>query len=188
MDIPLIKTKRLYLTLPEPHRASDVADYFVRNRGHLHTTMPTRPPAYFTVPYWADRLSEHLHDYREDRSACLVVFDRRTDAVVGTCFFTQILRGPYQGCFLGYSMDGQREGQGLMTEAVRAALRWAFEALDLHKINAGHLPDNHGSAKVLAKLGFERIGVAPKELILHGQWRDHVLTRLLNPAWQGRFE
>ena len=188
MSVPYIKTKRLYLTLPDPHRAADVADYFIRNRAHLHATMPTRPPAYYTTSYWADRLDEHLQDFRDDRNVNFMVFDRRTDAVVGTCFFSQILRGPYQGCFLGYSMDGEREGQGLMTEAVRAALKWAFETLDLHKINAGHLPDNHGSAKVLAKLGFEGYGVAPGELLLHGKWEDHVQTRLLNPDWQGRFE
>jgi ribosomal-protein-alanine N-acetyltransferase len=50
----------------------------------------------------------------------------------------------------------------------------------LHRLQAAHLPENRRSAAVLARLGFEREGVARRYLFIHGEWRDHVVHALVN--------
>jgi ribosomal-protein-alanine N-acetyltransferase len=51
----------------------------------------------------------------------------------------------------------------------------AFGELGLHRLEAGTLPDNFGSQRVLEKNGFERFGLAHRFLLIAGEWRDHVL-------------
>jgi ribosomal-protein-alanine N-acetyltransferase len=45
----------------------------------------------------------------------------------------------------------------------------------LHRLEAGTLPDNFASQRVLEKNGFERFGLARRFLLIAGEWRDHVL-------------
>ena len=69
-----------------------------------------------------------------------------------------------------------------MHEALAAAISHTFETLELNRIMANYQPDNHRSEKLLRCLGFEREGLAKKYLKINGQWTDHVLTSLINPA------
>lgn len=98
-------------------------------------------------------------------------------------------RGPFHSARLGYQIDGTGEGRGLMHEALQAVIAHAFDELRLHRLEANHLPENERSARLLARLGFARIGLAPNYLFIDGAWRDHVLNQLVSPhfdpAWTG---
>ena len=103
--------------------------------------------------------------------------------VNGTLEFSQIARGPFQACYLGYGIGKRHEGKGLMYEGARAAIDYAFRDLNLHRIMANHLPDNHRSASLLQRLGFMRECIAKEYLRINGDWRDHVLNSLTNHNW-----
>jgi len=55
--------------------------------------------------------------------------------------------------------------------------------VQLHRIQAAHLQENSRSAAVLARLGFEREGLARRYLYIDGAWRDHIVTSIRNPAF-----
>ncbi|MCP6726359.1 GNAT family N-acetyltransferase, partial [Klebsiella pneumoniae] len=57
-------------------------------------------------------------------------------------------------CTLGYELARGRQGQGLMSEALRAALAWGFEHMELNRIEAQVHPDNQASLKLLERLDF----------------------------------
>src|SRR3546814_41098 len=82
---------------------------------------------------------------------------------------------------MGYQIDAECEGRGLMTEALRLAIDFMFARFGLHRIMANYIPDNHRSGRVLERLGFEKEGYARNYLFIDGAWRDHVLTALINP-------
>ena len=63
-----------------------------------------------------------------------------------------------------------------MREAAARMMRHAREALGFTRIDARYSVENAPSARLLARLGFERIGVAPRHAWLNGAWRDHVLV------------
>ena len=88
---------------------------------------------------------------------------------------TNIMRGAVQSAVLSYWVDRGHNGRGLATRAVAAVIDFAFGELDLHRLEAGTLPDNFGSQRVLEKNGFERYGLARRFLLIAGAWRDHVL-------------
>ena len=63
----------------------------------------------------------------------------------GEINLSSIQRGPFQNAYVGYWVDEERAGQGLMPEALVVLARFAFEELHLHRLfsitaeNAHHL-------------------------------------------------
>ena len=60
---------------------------------------------------------------------------------------------------IGYDLARRYWGQGIGSEAVRALLRFGFERMKLHRIEAYTIIDNHASVRMLQKLGFQLEGV-----------------------------
>ena len=76
---------------------------------------------------------------------------------------------------LGYALGIDYWGQGDMTEAVRAAVRFVFGQMGLDLISATCYPDNPASRRVLEKCGFQYEGVLHRaELLYNGQVKDHL--------------
>jgi [ribosomal protein S5]-alanine N-acetyltransferase len=186
-DLPqlFLTTPRLQLALLPPDSAARVLAYHVANRDHLGPVSPARPDNFFTVTWWRSRLAQDAEDWRRGMALRLFLLPREASAliapVVGSISLTDIRRGPLQCGELGFGLDHKHQGLGLMTEAVRGVCDHAFGALGLHRVQANHLPDNHRSASVLRRVGFEQEGVARESVLIEGRWRDHVLTALLAP-------
>jgi ribosomal-protein-alanine N-acetyltransferase len=62
-----------------------------------------------------------------------------------------------------------------MPVAVALACDHCLQTMRLHRIEIAIRPENVASLRVVEKLGFVRIGKAPRYLHIHGQWRDHLL-------------
>ena len=76
---------------------------------------------------------------------------------------------------LGYALGLDYWGQGYMTEAVRAVVRFGFGQMGLDLISATCYPDNPASRRVLEKCGFQYEGVLHRaELLYNGQVKDHL--------------
>jgi ribosomal-protein-alanine N-acetyltransferase len=97
----------------------------------------------------------------------------------GRLALTNIARGPFQSCQLGYWVAAEVNGRGVATAAVARIVRVAFGELGLHRIEAGTLVHNAASQRVLERNGFRRYGLAPRYLKIAGDWQDHVLYQLL---------
>ena len=69
-----------------------------------------------------------------------------------------------------------------MQEALSQAIGHAFLQLGLHRIMANTRTENRRSQALLQRLGFQQEGYARDYLKIDGQWRDHVLNALINPA------
>jgi len=180
---PILHGEQTTLRLPGEESAAAVLDYFVRNEPHHAFTSPLRAKDFYTEGFWRQRLVDNRREFEDDVSMRLFVFHRDASdgRVIGDCGFTQFVRGPMQACFVGYALDHECEGQGLMYDALRAALPYAFEKLGFHRIMAGYLPTNERSGNLLRRLGFTVEGYARDYLYIQGAWRDHVLTALTNP-------
>jgi RimJ/RimL family protein N-acetyltransferase len=87
-------------------------------------------------------------------------------------------------CEIGYALASRYWGQGMATEALRAAIRHGFDALDLNRIEADIDPRNIGSARVLEKLGFRKEGYMPERWIVFGEFADTVNYGLLKRYWE----
>lgn len=181
-DVPVIETERLLLTIPEWDAAPRMLAFVKENREHFAPWGPPEPAGYYTEEFWRDHLRLARRQFEQDVAMRLVIFlqDDAAGAVVGDCNFTNFVRGPFQASYLGYKISKRGEGQGLMHEALGAAINYAFERLRLHRIMANYVPTNERSGRLLRRLGFTVEGYARDYLIVGGEWRDHVLTSLTN--------
>ncbi len=182
MGIPrLVSTERLHLAIPGPADAGAVLHYFQRNEAHLGPWEPTRPPEFSTLGFWRGRLDRSLEEAAQGTSAryFLIRRDRGVkdpSRVIGTASFTNISGGAFYASFLGYGLDHQAEGRGLMFEALSALLPAVMDSCHLNRVMANYMPSNHRSGRLLERLGFEIEGFAKDYLFIDGAWRDHVLT------------
>jgi ribosomal-protein-alanine N-acetyltransferase len=182
--LPSIETHRTLLRLASLEDVQKIVDYYTQNESHLRAWDPSWPAEFLTVRYWEEKVRAHLKEFYEDRSVRFFVFggtDKKE--LIGTAEFTNIIRGPLQGCFLGYSLAKSSEGQGLMTEALQAAIQYLFKEKNIHRIQAGYLPENSRSGKVLEHLGFLKEAHVKNYLRFNNQWRDNILTSLTNKNW-----
>jgi ribosomal-protein-alanine N-acetyltransferase len=76
---------------------------------------------------------------------------------------------------LGYWTGERHANTGVMTDALQAAMGFARDELELHRLEAACLPANEPSIKLLARAGFEREGFAKDYLKINGRWEDHIL-------------
>ncbi len=187
MTDPLIVTAHLTLRLAVPDDVPTVLRYFAENPGHLASTSPLLPPDVLTEPYFQDQIARNQEEFTAGRSVRLFIFPRdEPDIVIGNLSLNNIVRGAAHYCDLGYSLAEVRQGQGLMSEAVAAAIGYAFADLGLHRVKAAYLPTNERSARLLRRLGFVVEGYARDYLLLQGRWQAQVLVGLINPAWHAR--
>jgi [ribosomal protein S5]-alanine N-acetyltransferase len=99
--------------------------------------------------------------------------------VVGVFNLSQIFHKGFQNAYLGYYGMKAYAGRGLMTEALRLAVAYAFRDLGLHRVEANIQPDNHASIALVRRAGFRREGFSPRYLQVGGVWRDHERWALL---------
>ncbi|MGN6319431.1 GNAT family N-acetyltransferase [Trinickia sp.] len=175
-------TDRLTLEPINVDFAYRVLDYHRDNRAHLQPWEPLRRAEFFTLDAMTARLRTMADCIATGEALHWVMFEGDFDVVIGECNFTNIVRGPFLACHLGYSIDHRREGKGLMREGLTAAIDYMFERVGLHRIMASYRPENLRSERLLRALGFEREGYARDYLKINGAWADHVLTSLINPA------
>jgi len=177
----LFETPRIQAFLLTKSYAKRLSSYYTENSDHLAPWEPLRPQNYNSVDSWAKRCGEFEEEFASGSALRILGFQTNAQKIAGVCNFTSISRGPFQACYLGYSIAKTSAGQGLMTEFVEAATNYAFAELDLHRIMANYVTENVRSARILEKLGFEKEGYAKSYLKIAGTWRDHVLTAKINP-------
>ncbi|MBA2938041.1 GNAT family N-acetyltransferase [Paenibacillus sp. CGMCC 1.16610] len=176
------KTDRMSLVRLDPTSSELVLDYVNRNRAFLKEWEIERNEQYYTNSYQADLLEKEVKLIED--GLLLKVWMLYEDRVIGSISLSNIVRGAFQSCHLGYRMDGSLVNRGLMTEGVQAMIDYAFEVVGLHRIEANIMPRNAASLMVVKKLGFYEEGLAFKYLKIHGVWEDHIHMVLRNTAME----
>jgi ribosomal-protein-alanine N-acetyltransferase len=177
---PIIDTERCILTLLTPEQAPLLLEYYDVNRQHLAPWEPLREPAFYTLEDTERRIRTALDLHAAGQAIHFAVLDTGASHVIGCVNFTNILRGVFQACTLGYSLAARQQHKGLMHEALQAGIAHMFGTVGLRRIMANYIEGNTRSAAVLDRLGFQREGLAKEYLCIAGRWQDHVLTSLIN--------
>lgn len=133
---------RLLLRAPSVALAPCVLDYQLRNREHFAPWDPSYPPDHFEPARVAERLLEGACAFTRGGAYRYWLSPREaTDRVVGQVHVSQLTRGAFQSAVLGYSLDAQHQGHGLMHEALLALIAEMFGPnVRLHRIQAAVRP------------------------------------------------
>lgn len=184
-DVFSIETDRLLLRILRPSYAPYVADYLIRNRDFHRPFHQKQEDLYFTAAEQKEYLRSDLNRYYDDRQYAFWISTKdKRDRIIGRLSFSSVIRGALSSCLVGYHLDKDEVGKGLMQEALRAGCEYMFEVQKLHRIQADIMPSNLRSQTTAEKCGFRRQGLNEKYMCIDGQWRDHYLYALINePDW-----
>lgn len=130
--------------------------------------------------YWAQR------SIANNTSIPLFLNRREDNTLLGAITLDNIRLGPAQAGTTGYWIGQAHARQGYMREAIAAVVHYAFNTLDLSRIEAGCLPENTPSRRLLEQCGYKYEGVAQSYLQINGRWRNHVLYANLRHDRRGK--
>jgi ribosomal-protein-alanine N-acetyltransferase len=144
---------------------------------------------YWDAPPWSERAQAERfiagckRMEQEGSGARLAIERAADDAFIGWCGFFK-WNPEYRSAGIGYCLDDTAWGQGFATEAAGAVLQWAFDILDLNRVQSETDTRNIPSARVLEKLGFIREGTLREDCIVNGEVSNSWVYGLLRREWK----
>jgi ribosomal-protein-serine acetyltransferase len=170
-----------HLRLWEADDAAELTGVIAANREHLATWLPWAETHGF-----ADAV-DHLEEKRlqveaNDGFEAAIVIDGRVGGVVGFHAVDWVNRSTS----IGYWLDADAEGRGLMTAAVTALLDHAFGEWDLHRVIIEVVVGNERSQAIPERLGFRQEAILREAKLVRGSHEDTRLYAMLAPEWAAR--
>jgi RimJ/RimL family protein N-acetyltransferase len=144
---------------------------------------------YWDAPPWrererAERFIGACRQMAEAGTGARLAVDRLSDETfIGWCGLTR-WNPVHRSASITYCLDESAWGHGYATEAARALLEWAFDTLDLNRVQTETDTRNAASARVLEKLGFLREGTLREDCVVNGEVSDSWVYGLLRRDWQ----
>ncbi|WP_113930066.1 GNAT family protein [Bacillus sp. P14.5] len=178
----MIEGREIFLKEFDEMDAVELLHLQAENKDFFEEFSMRRPSGFYTEKAQEERIRKFRRDKENDEGYNFGIYQKRENKLVGTINLFQVLRGSLQSAFIGYFMDRKQNGKGYTSEAVTMLVRYGFEDLNLHRIEAGVMPHNAASIRVLEKAGFHKEGLARKSVNINGKWEDHQVLAIINPA------
>ncbi len=156
------------------------------NRAFLTPWEPTWAADHLTRRAFTNRVYWAQRSISGGTAVPLFLIRREDNQLLGAITLDNIRRGPAMAGTAGYWIGEPFSRAGYMREALVAVVHYAFTALDLSRIEAGCLPENAPSRRLLESCGYKYEGVAQSYLQINGRWRNHVLYANLRHDRRGK--
>ena len=146
---------------------------------------------YWSSGPWTDiaqartNIAQSIEGYHNGSGMRLAIELRETGQMIGN-FNLYAFAHANRRCDVGYALNRAHWGKGYLGEAMTAALNYAFDVLDLNRIEADIDPRNAASAKLLERHGFVNEGYMRERWIVNGEICDTVFYGLLRREWEAR--
>lgn len=174
-----IDGERIYIRILDIEDAETVLNLHIRNKEFFKKYLTTRSEEFYTLEAQEKITKDNLLKSENDEKYSFGIFLKDTHKLIGNIALSEILRGCLQSCYMGYYLDQEHNGRGYMTEAAKLIVKFAFEVLELHRVEAGVMPHNVRSIRVLEKAGFQKEGIARKNVRINGVWEDHQVLAII---------
>ncbi len=179
VSTPTLCTDRLRL---RPFNDSDADSLFALHSNAHVLRYWDAPP--WSEPARAEQFITACRQMAERGTGTRLAVERASDeAFIGWCSLSR-WNPDFRSASMGYCLDDQAWGHGYATEAARALLQWAFDMLDLNRVQAETDTRNVASARVLEKLGFVREGTLREDCVVNGEVSDSWVYGLIRRQWR----
>ena len=130
-------------------------------------------------------IQRRIEDYERRDCVFWAITPREVDRAIGECCLWNFDLS-FKCAEIGYELHSDHWKGGIMTEALSAILRYGFEEMGLHRIEACPLVTNEGSMRLLVKLGFKPEGTLRERQLFRGSFVDQTYLGLLDGEWMDR--
>jgi ribosomal-protein-alanine N-acetyltransferase len=170
-----------------------IRDHISEDLMPLHRLLSNKEVMYFLD----DLLTVTLEESKENLSVSICeskLSDRKkyffaivlndTKEYIGEIGFTVLIDCPDGKVVeMGYFILPEFWGKGIVTEAARRVIQFAFEEAGVVKVEVGCNKSNIGSERIMQKLGLIQEAAFKKHSLLHNRLWDRVEYRLLKEEW-----
>ena len=184
-----VLTDRLSLRPPRTGDVPELRRALRANADHLRpwsvAPVPGEDPT--SLASVSTTVMRNRREWKRGQALVLMITPREDeDRIIGRIALGGLLLGAFQNAYVGYWIDAEHQGRGLMTEAVRATTTFAFRVAGLHRLQAAVMPGNTAEpARVLAKVGYRREGAAPAGTSAsRGPGSDHEIFAVTSEEWR----
>ena len=161
-----MKNQDIQLIPADLSLAKQATDYYTRNRSFLEAFEPVRDEEFFSLQYQQEVLKREMLEYEEKTAFRFYITPvERPTKIIGII-----------------GLNKEYLNRGYMSMSVAMLIKYAFEELGLHRIEANVMPKNKASLRVLEKNHFVNEGISKYYLNINGVWEDHIHMVKINYA------
>jgi ribosomal-protein-alanine N-acetyltransferase len=173
---PTVSDGDVTLRLIRQRDAGEWREVRRRNREWLQPWEASLPPEASLITDVPATFGQMVRRMRKDARAgraipWAILVDGR---LAGQLTVGGITYGSLRSAYIGYWIDKDLAGRGIMPAAVAMACDYCLDDVRLHRIEINIRPENTASLRVVEKIGLRKEGDRPKYLHIDGDWRDHV--------------
>ncbi len=181
-NIPTLATERLTLRAMSPRDADDMFEYARREDVTEYLRWSPHPSRSYTADYLRYIRSRYsLGEFYD-----WAVTETKSGKMIGTCGFT-CFDLPNNSAEIGYVLNPDYHGQGYGTEAAERVVRFGFQELGLHRIEARFMRENTASLHVMEKLGMSLEGYRRDGMLIKKKYRTIGVCSILCDEWAESF-
>lgn len=163
---------------------SDMLDFHIRNKEHFLPWEDKKPDDYYTYFYHMQMVKSEKAAIKRGDELDFWIFRLTDGKLIGKVVLFSISFGNVSSAVLGYKLDSQAQKCGYMHEAINAVICFAFNELNLHRLEINIIPRNERSIKVAEAAGFSLEGKSEKFMRINGVWEDHLRFVKINDSFK----
>lgn len=171
-----------------------IRDHLENDIDSLHELLINEKAMYY-LPYirttTMDESKQNLYEaikhskLKNRKKYFFAILMKETNEYIGEIGFTVTIDCSYGKVInLGYFIMPCYWGKGIVTEATRKVIDYAFSETDVIKIETGCIKGNIGSEKIMQKVGMVKEAELKKHVLLNSKLYDRVEYRLLKEEWE----
>ena len=187
-EVIRIKGELCYIRPLVPQDARDLTNLLIRNINYWTKFEPRHNGIYYTEYTQQNKILDSMRLRSVQLEYLCGIYDIESNTLIGQISLYAIKRLPFSSCFIGYALDEQSVGRGITSEAVQLMVHFAFEYLQINRIEAYVSPQNTASIRVLEKTGFLCEGLLKELLYINGYWEDHYLYAITKTKYETDLE
>ncbi len=176
-----LTTERLILRRMDMNDARDIFEYGRDREVARHVLWD----AYISIAEARAYVRCMQRKYRMGEPASWCIELKGSGRVVGTIGYMWYNRD-HNSAEVGYSLARDQWNKGIMTEALEEVLRYSFEEMQIHRVEAQHETDNPASGKVMLKCGMQHEGTLRGRLLNKGRYVDVDIYSILRDEYRRR--
>ena len=176
---PVVETENLFLRQIHSNDAKEV--FALRSNAETMKFIP-RPLAE-TIEDAEKFITECNESIAKNDLLNWAIATKEDDKLIGMIGFFRMQPENFRG-EIGYILNPNFHGKGIMKEATERALKYGFEILNFHSIEAVIDPNNSSSEKLLQRTGFTKEAHFKENFFYKDAFLDTVIYSLLKKDWQ----
>lgn len=173
-NIPTLTTDRFILRKPSLDDTDDMYEYAKDVGVTKYLTWSPHADKAFTLEY----LTYLQTRYKAGEFYDWAIVCKDSGKMIGTCGFTRI-DCKNDLAEIGYVLNPQYHGKGIMTEVVGRIIKFGFENLSLNRIECKFIKGNDASLRVMEKNQMQFEGIIRGGMLIKGNYKDIGLCAIL---------